>query len=48
MLKMEGSISCFFLLVLGIPLDFGPDFSYKQGGFSNDLLKKSLKFASNR
>ena len=38
----------FFLLVLEILLDFGPDASYKQGGFSKILPKKGLKFVPSR
>ena len=38
----------FLLLVLGIPLNLGLDASYKRGGFSKTLLKKSLEFVLNK
>ena len=45
---MRGPILYFFLLVLEILLDFGPDASYKQGGFFKILLKKSFEFVLSR
>ena len=47
-LQVRGPILYFFLLVLGIPLDFDPDASHKQGGFSKTLLEKSLEFVPNK
>ena len=46
-MQVRGPILYFFLLVLGIPLDLGPDVSYKQGEFSETLLKEGLKFVLN-
>lgn len=34
--------------MLRILLDFSPDAGYKGGGFSETLLKKSLKFVLNK
>ena len=48
MFWVRGSILYFFLLVLEISLDLSPDASYKQGGFSETLLKKGLKFVLSR
>ena len=45
---MRGPIFYFLLLVLGIPLDLGPNASYKQGEFSKTLPKKGLKFVLSR
>lgn len=44
MLQVKSLILNFFLLVLGIPLDFGPDAGHKSGRFSKILYRKSLKF----
>ena len=38
----------FLLLVLGIPLDLGPDASHKRGGFSETLPEKGLEFVLGR
>lgn len=38
----------FLLLVLGIPLNPGPDTGYKRGRFPKTLLEKGLKFVLNR
>ena len=45
---MRSPILYFFLQVLGIPLDLGPDISHKQGGFSETLLKEGLQFVPSR
>ena len=45
---MRDSILYFFLLVLGIPFDLGPDVSHKQGRFSKTLLKEGLEFVSSK
>ena len=45
---MRGPILYFLLLVLRIPLDFGPDASYKRGGFFEALLEKDLEFVPSR
>ena len=45
---MRDPILYFFLLVLGIPLDCGLDAGHKQGGFSETLLGKGLKFVLSR
>ena len=38
----------FLLLVLGIPLDLGPDVSHERGGFSETLPEKGLEFVPSR
>ena len=48
MLQVRGSILYFLLLVLGIPLDLGPDASHERGGFSETLPEKGLEFVPNR
>lgn len=48
MLQLKDSIINFFLLVLGIPLNFCPDADYKQSRFSKVLIKKSFKFIPNK
>ena len=45
---MRGPILYFLLLVLGIPLDLGPDASHERGGFSETLPEKSLEFVLSR
>lgn len=48
MLQVKSSIINFFLLVLGIPLDFCLDADYKQSRFSKVSIKKSFKFVPNK
>ena len=48
MLQVRVPILYFFLLVLGILLDFGPDASHKQGGFSKTLPEKGFQFVPSR
>lgn len=45
MLQMESLVLCHFLLVLRIPLNFGPDANDKCRGFSETLLEKGLEFS---
>ena len=45
---MRGPILYFLLLVLGIPLDLGPDVSHERGGFSETLPEKGLEFVPSR
>ena len=45
---MRGPILYFLLLMLEIPLDLGPNVSYKQGRFSKILLKEGLEFVLNK
>ena len=48
MLQVRGPILYFLLLVLGIPLDLGPDASHERGGFSETLPEKGLEFILGR
>ena len=48
MLQIGGPILYFSLLVLGIPLDLGPDASHKRVGFFKALAEKSLGFVPSR
>lgn len=48
MQQVKSPILCFFFLILGIPLNFYLDVSYKQDGFPKTLPKKSLKFVLSR
>ena len=41
---MGGPILYFLLLVLGVPLNLGPDVGHERGGFSKTLLEKDLEF----
>lgn len=45
---MSNSVSYFFLLVLGIPLDFSPNADYKRCRFSKTLLEKGFELVPNR
>ena len=45
---MRDLILYFLLLVLEIPLDLGPDASYKRDRFSKTLPEKGLKFVLSR
>lgn len=45
---MKDSILYFFLLMLRIPFNFGPDTSHKQVRFSKILLEKGFKFVLSR
>lgn len=47
-LQIETSILYFFLLILTISLNFYSDTGYEQDRFSNNLLKKYLKFILNK
>ena len=47
-LQVIDPILYFFLLMLGIPLDFGPDASHKQSRYSKIWPKEGLKFVPNR
>lgn len=45
---MRSSILYFILLMLGIPFNFGPDTSHKQGRFFNTLWKEDFEFIPSR
>lgn len=44
MLQVKSSILYFFLLLLWIPLNLGPNAGYRKSEFSEILLEKSLEF----
>lgn len=48
MLQIKSLILNFFLLILGILLNFCPDIDHKQGGFFKIFSEKSLKFVLNK
>lgn len=47
-MQVKPLILYFFLLELRILFNFGPNTTYKQGGFFKTLLKKNLKFVLTR
>ena len=48
MLQVRGLILYLLLLVLGIPLDLGPDVGYERGGFSETLPEEGLELVPSR